>query len=151
MRLGEYREAEQAYRDARRHVDDDRVAQARLLLKEALVLDVEGRYPQALRTLTRGTRLLEDGDPEVVGLRARLAAHYAGIRWAQGRNHEAVTWSRLALADGEATHELDATAHSLYVLDIAEHSLGLSRGGAQLAASARSLRGLGNISKQGHV
>jgi tetratricopeptide (TPR) repeat protein len=151
MRLGEYREAERAYRDARRHVDGDVVAQARLLLKEALVLDVEGRYPQALRTLTRGTRLLADGDPGVVGLRAQLAAHYAGIRKAQGHDDEAVTWSRRALADGEAANELDATAHALYVLDRAEHTLGLSRGGEHSLRALDLYEELGNLSKQGDV
>ena len=151
MRLGEYREAERAYRDARRHVDGDGVSQARLLLKEALVLDVEGRYPQALRTLTRGTGLLADGEPGAIGLRARLAAHYAGIRWAQGRNDEAVTWARLAITDGEATGELDATAHALYVLDIAEHSLGLSPGGPYSKQALDLYERLGNLAKQGDV
>ncbi len=151
MRLGEYREAERAYRGARRHVDGDPIAQARLLLKEALVLDVEGRFPQALGTLTRGTRLLENGDPGVAGLRAQLAAHYAGIRWAQGRNRDAIRWSRVALADGEAANELDATAHALYVLDIAEHSLGLSRGGEHSQRALDLYEELGNLSKQGDV
>ena len=151
MRLGEYREAERAYRDARRHVDGDGVSQARLLLKEALVLDVEGRYPQALRTLTRGTGLLADGEPGSIGLRARLAAHYAGICWAQGRNDEAVTWARLRDDDGEATGELDATAHALYVLDIAEHSLGLSPGGPYSKQALDLYERLSNLAEQGDV
>ena len=152
MRLGEFRGAEQAYRRARQRLAGERLAQARLLLKEALVSDFEGRYPTALRTLSRGTRLLGDGaDPSIAGLRAQLAAHYAGIRWAQGRNHEAIRWCRAALADGEAAGELDATAHALYVLDVAEHSLGVSKGGTYSKQALGLYEQLGDFAKQGLV
>jgi class 3 adenylate cyclase/tetratricopeptide (TPR) repeat protein len=152
MRLGEYRGAEQAYRRARQRLADDRLGQARLLLKEALVSDFEGRYPQALRTLTRGTHLLGgEEDPSVEGLRAQLAAHYAGIRWAQGRNHDAIQWCRVALSDGEAAGELDATAHALYVLDISQHSLGISAGGPYSKQALALYEQLGNLAQQGVV
>ncbi len=152
MRLGEYRGAEQAYREARRRVSGVPLRQARTLLKEALVWDLEGRYPQALRTITRATRLLADETSEAaLKVRAQLAAHYAGIRWTQGRNREAIRWCRQALDDGEAADELDATAHALYVLDIAEQSLGVSPGGPYSERALELYRRLGNLAKQGDV
>ncbi len=152
MRLGEYRAAEAAFRNARRRLTTDRVAQARLLMKEALVLDVEGRYQQALRTLTRGTNLLADErDGSAAGLRAQLAAHYAGIRWAQLLYADAIRWCRRALAEGEAAGELDATAHALYVLDVAEHALGVSTGEAASERALALYERLGNLAKQGDV
>jgi class 3 adenylate cyclase/tetratricopeptide (TPR) repeat protein len=152
MRLGEFRGAEEAYRGGRRRMMGDRFAEARFLLKEALVCDLEGRYPQALRTLTRGIQLLGDAaDNATLGLRAQLAAHYAGIRWVQGRNREAIRWCRAALADGEVAGELDATAHALYVLDIAEHSLGVSRGGRYSKRALDLYERLGNLAKQGDM
>ncbi len=102
MRLGEYREAESAYRMARRSVPEDPVVHGRLLLKEALVFDLEGKYPQALRTLTRGTRAVDDQtDAEAARVRAQLAANYAGIRAAQGRYADSIRWSQRALEEGE--------------------------------------------------
>ena len=152
MRLGEYRGAEGAYRVSRRLLDGDRVGQARLLLKEALVSDVEGRYPQALRTLTRGTRLLSDlSGARAAGLRAQLAANYGGIRWAQGRNRDAVRWARSALEESEAIGELDAMAHALYVLDLAEASLGRSPGGVHSKRALELYGRLGNLAKQADV
>jgi class 3 adenylate cyclase/tetratricopeptide (TPR) repeat protein len=152
MRLGEYRAAEAAFRDARRRLAEDRTAQARLLLKEALVLDVEGRYQQALRTLTRGTNLLAgEEDVPAAGLRAQLAAHYAGIRWAQGRPEDAIRWCRKALAEGEGAGELDATAHALTVLDVAEHALGIASGEAASERALSLYERLGNLAKQGDV
>ena len=152
MRLGEYRAAEASYRNARRRLQGDLLGQARLLLKEAIVLDVEGRYPQGIRTLTRGTNLLseEPGVP-AARLRAQLAVHRAGIRYAQGRTRDAIRWCRSALTDGEAAGELDATAHALYLLDLAEHAAGVSSGASASERALALYRQLGNLAKQGDV
>jgi class 3 adenylate cyclase/tetratricopeptide (TPR) repeat protein len=152
MRLGELREAETEYRRSRHALAGDPVHQARLFLKEALVADSEGRFSQALRTLTRGTKGLDEAPGErAAGLRAQLAAHYGGIRWAQGRNQEAIRWCRLALEQAEPAGELDAMAHALYVLDIAEHSLGVSEGGPYSKQALELYEQLGNLAKQGDV
>ena len=152
VRLGEYREAEDAYRLGRRIAAADTNAQAHLLLKEALILDVEGRFPQALRTLTKGTNLLRDRDDDrAAGLRAQLAANYGGIRFAQGRGHDAIRWCRVALEDAERAGELDAMAHALYVLDISEHSLGLSPGGPNSERALELYEQLGKLAKQADV
>src|SRR5439155_5418116 len=58
-RLGDFSNAQAAYRAARRLLPDDAVAQGRLLLKEAWIPHRLGRYAVALRTLTRGLRALE--------------------------------------------------------------------------------------------
>ena len=152
MRLGEYRGAESAYRGSRRRLEGHPLAEARLLLKEALVSDVEGRFPQALRTLTKGTNLLVGlANEDAAGVRAQLAANYGGIRWAQGRNEDAIRWCRTALEEGERAGELDAVAHALYVLDISEHSLGVSQGGPYSKQALELYEQLGNLAKQGDV
>ena len=152
MRLGEYRGAQEGYRSSRLRLEGDPVGQARLLLKEALVSDVEGRYTQALRTLTKGIGLLADAPGEhAAGLRAQLAANYGGIRWAQGRNQDAIRWCEAALAEGEAAGELDAMAHALYVLDVAHLSLGRSRSAENSMRALELYQRLGNLAKQAHV
>ena len=128
------------------------MTQARLLLKEALVSDIEGHYPKALRSLTRGTNLLANiGDRDAAGVRAQLAANYAGIRWAQGRIRDAVRWCRVALEEGEGAQALDAIAHALYVLDLAEDSLGVARGGVHSQQALELYERLGNLAKQSDV
>ena len=152
MRLGEFRKAREGYRDARRALVGDPEGQARLLLKDALVSDIEGHFPIALRALTRGSNLLAGvTERGAAGLRAQLAANYAGIRWAQGHNTDAVQWCRVALEEGEVSGELDATAHALYVLDLAEDSQGIARGGERSRQALSLYERLGNLAKQAHV
>jgi class 3 adenylate cyclase/tetratricopeptide (TPR) repeat protein len=151
MRLGEYREAEAAYRSARRFLPEAPVVQGRLLLKEAVVFDLEGRYPQALRTLSRGTRAVQDlAEVEAARLRAQLAAHYGGIRTAQGHNEDSIKWSRRALEEGERSGEKDAMAHAYYVMDLANASMGSSDTEYSLLA-LQLYRELGNRPKQADV
>ena len=64
---------------------------------------------------------------------------------------DAIRWCRRALAEGEAAGELDATAHALYVLDVAEHALGVSTGEAASERALALYERLGNLAKQGDV
>ena len=151
MLLGEYQGARTAYRTARRHVPDDAVAQGRLLLKEALVNDIEGNYSNALRTLSRGRNVVEDLDQiEAARLRAQLAVHYGSTLCAQGRYEASIGWSRRALEEATTAGDKDAMAHAYYLLDVAEVSSGWSDG--KFSVQALELyRELGNRTKQADV
>jgi class 3 adenylate cyclase/tetratricopeptide (TPR) repeat protein len=151
MRLGELRDAEQAYRTSRRHLEGEPGSQAKLLLKEALVSDAEGRFSQALRTLSRGMKLAEETNGTALAVRAQIAANYAGIKWAQGRTGEAVRWCHSALELGAAAGDLDAKAHALYVLDLAETFSGRSRGGEYSREALELYEQLGNLTKEAGV
>ena len=61
-RSGEYTAAAAAYRSARRLIGDDKVSQARLMLKLARVQGWLDRYGNALRWISRGLRVLERVD-----------------------------------------------------------------------------------------
>ena len=151
MLLGEYQGARTAYRTTRRHVPDDAVAQGRLLLKEALVNDIEGNYSNALRTLSRGRNVVEDLDQiEAARLRAQLAVHYGSTLCAQGRYEASIGWSLRALEEATTAGDKDAMAHAYYLLDVAEVSSGWTDG--KFSVQALELyRELGNRTKQADV
>ena len=148
-RLGENDDALLAYREARGYLEGDRVGQAWLLLKEARVYDVEGRFPQALRALTRGGHLIDgEKDERVGGLRALITAEYGGVRWSQGRNVDAIKLCRSAFELGEKAGELAAMAHASNSLGLAEWSLGLPGYGRYYRQALELYQRLGDLAKQ---
>jgi len=122
---GDYQAAEAAYRVARRHVGDDKVAEARVLLKLARVMGWLDRYSSALRWITRGIRTI-DGvpGPPAAAQRAQLLAWYGRFCQEAGHSARAITWCTSAVAEAEAAGELDALANALKVLDWAAMDLG---------------------------
>ena len=85
-RLGEFEAAGDAYKLSLRHLAGDRIEEARLLLKQALIPWRLGRYPQALGRVTRGLRLIEGLEDEAaIRERANLFARKAVIRQQQGK------------------------------------------------------------------
>ena len=84
-----------------------------------------GRYPQALRWLTRGIRVLDEHDePSAVSQRASLDARTAVIRQMQGHSSEAIDWCRRTIELAEASGAREALAQAFYVLDWAYATLG---------------------------
>jgi tetratricopeptide (TPR) repeat protein len=126
QRVGEFDRASAAYRSARRTIGGQPVPEARLILKQADVARRAGTYPQTLRWIRRGHRVLEDagGDAEAGRLRARLTAMYASIRQDQGNSADAIRWCLRAIEEAEAAEELGALAHAHYILDRAYVNLG---------------------------
>jgi tetratricopeptide (TPR) repeat protein len=117
-RIGAYEEAAAAFRTARRQLRGDRLAEARLLLKDNFVAEETGRIVQALRVLTRALRLLEGlDDPAAAAERARLASRYAMGRFRQGRHREAVRWCERAIEDARSSGDKEALAWAYLVLD----------------------------------
>ena len=124
-RSGAYVEAAVAYRSARRLLDDDAVAQARLALKLARVQGWLDRYASVLRWLTKGLKILkeEKGD-EAARQRAELLAWYGRCCQDEGRHRRAIKWCTLAVAEAEAVGHKEALADALRFIDYAKMELG---------------------------
>jgi class 3 adenylate cyclase/tetratricopeptide (TPR) repeat protein len=124
-RVGLYEEAARAYRNARRLISGDPVAEAKIHLKESRIRERLGKYRAALVWVTRGHRLLAGSEGrEALSQRAQLSAWYAAIRQGQGRYLEVIRWCRRAIEEAEASGEMDALAHALFILDWAYMDLG---------------------------
>ena len=149
--LGSSRGAATAYREARQPVRDDPLRQAQLLLKEALIDHRLGRYPHALRRLSRGMRLL-DADSTQVGVATRsvLATRYAFSLLSQGRYAAARRWGNRAIADAEAAMDLPAMARAHLAMHLV---LLYARGDDELPHGEWALSiytELGDLSGQAH-
>src|SRR5205814_2353657 len=92
---GLYADAEEAYSKARK-LD----SHPRLLLKEGVIRERFGRYPEALRWYNRGLRSLDDLPPEEqVRMRSQLALAYAGVRVRQGEWVDGAGWCKRVVED----------------------------------------------------
>ncbi|MGD0944110.1 MAG: adenylate/guanylate cyclase domain-containing protein [Acidimicrobiales bacterium] len=124
-RSGAYVEAAAAYRAARRLVDDDALAEARLALKLARVQAWLDRYASVLRWITKGLNILEGNESEEAARqRAELLAWYGRCCQDEGRHQLALKWSTLAVAEAEAVGHKEALADALRFIDYAKMELG---------------------------
>ena len=124
--IGTFSDALNSFQAARRMVGGDRLAVAELLRKEALVNHRMDRVPQALRTVTRGLRMLTGDDlaREQLGSRAQLEVWYAWCRHKQGRYHESLRWADLAMADADAADDRAALAEAYEAAFVAHLHMG---------------------------
>ncbi|KGN41558.1 ATP-binding protein, partial [Knoellia aerolata] len=108
-----------AFRKARGLAEGDAVRQAGLLHEEARIVVRLGRFPQALRLITRGLGLI-DGvpGPEADRTRARMAAQYGFVRHLQGRGRDAVLWCARGAAWAEASGDRAALAYTYNALHL---------------------------------
>ncbi|MGD0310963.1 MAG: adenylate/guanylate cyclase domain-containing protein [Acidimicrobiales bacterium] len=124
-RTGAYAEAANAYRTARRLIDHDAVATARLMLKLAQIQGWMDRYPTALRWITKGLRTLEGAEGDAATRqRAELLSWYGRFCQEAGQHARAIKWCSLAIEEAEAAGEQLALAESLRVIDWAMDELG---------------------------
>jgi class 3 adenylate cyclase/tetratricopeptide (TPR) repeat protein len=148
-KVGSSDEAASAYRSARRLVRGKRLAEASLLLKEAWIPERRGSYPQALRLLTRGLRLLDEGDgPDLRSQRAKLELWYATCRARQGRHGEAIRWCERAIANAEAAGDSESLGWALLVLGGTHMTLGRPEGGDHLRRALAIFEDLDDLGKQ---
>ena len=151
-RLGEFEAAGDAYRLSLRHVAGDRIEEARLLLKQALIPWRLGRYSQALGRVTRGLRLIEGLDDEAaIRERANLFARKAVIRQRQGRPLEAIEWCRRTIEVAEGPAAQEALAQAQYVLDWAYATLGRFDEAVYSERALAIYEELGNLERQGAI
>jgi class 3 adenylate cyclase/tetratricopeptide (TPR) repeat protein len=127
-KASEYARAAAAFGAAAKRTMDPLV-KARLLLHLAWIEENLGRYPLALRWITRGLKMLSGvPGPEAGGQRSRLLQFRATILLAQGRAARAVEWAELAASEAEAAEDRVAMARAYDSLDWANVSLGKPSG-----------------------
>jgi class 3 adenylate cyclase/tetratricopeptide (TPR) repeat protein len=118
--LGEFDAAESALRLARERVRHDPIRCGRLHLKTAAQRHLTGRYPNGLKWISRGRRILEPhADRPALELRAKHAELYANIRYAQGRYREAIEWAKRATAEAVACGDRHTQARALEIQNTA--------------------------------
>ncbi len=122
---GEPDAATQALRQARRLLDEDPAAQARLCHRHAEVAERSESLTSAVRWLKRGLRCLDELQSRDATIwRARLRSYLAGVRVRQGHWSQAEQTCREAIAEAQSVGELGALARACYTLDWALVELG---------------------------
>jgi class 3 adenylate cyclase/tetratricopeptide (TPR) repeat protein len=151
-RVGEFGKAADAYRSARRIFADDRLSEARILLKEAWIPEAAGRYAQALRWVRRGHKVLEGAtDKEAMRARAQLTVCYAAVRQAQGHSVDALRWCERAIAEAEEAGDRATIAHASYIMDWALVELGRLDEAVHSRSALRIYTELGDLTGQAVV
>ncbi len=131
---GRYRSADTSYRTARRLAAA--TEQPRLLRKQGVLRERQGRYSEALRYWTRGLHAAEQlPEPTASAARAALLVGAAGARLRQGRFHDSVRLGREAVAAAERSGDRASLARAYSLLDSAL----TDRGEAEQAATFREL------------
>jgi class 3 adenylate cyclase/tetratricopeptide (TPR) repeat protein len=145
---GMYREAEDAYRQARRCFRGDPKEQQPLFRKEGVIRERLGQYTQALRWYGRGLRS-SDGASVRHANELRLA--YAGVRFRQGRYADCARSCRQVLQAAEAAGDRASLAHAYYLLDHAHTMLGTNQAGQYRALALPIFEELGDLVGQANV
>lgn len=123
---GSYEEAMASLRQAIRLVPDDPVARADHRLRIARCYQRMGALSQALRETALGLGLVEGSDdPEAKRATARLRALRTGLLSDQFRPRMALEVGLQAVAEAEASGELDALARAYTKIDEAYQILGM--------------------------
>ncbi len=116
-RLGRSRSAFSSYEAAIRKLRRRPVRAAQVLREEATLYSHQGRHPVALRTVTRGLRLLDGSiDESALAARSRLKVVSGGVRLQQGRYPEALRWAREAEQDAQGSGDAGALASAQEIL-----------------------------------
>jgi class 3 adenylate cyclase/tetratricopeptide (TPR) repeat protein len=149
----EYLGAVTAYRAARRLVRDDRLADARLMLKLARAQGWLDRYSNALRWITRALHTLDDAEDDlpVQRQRAQLLAWYGWFCGEQGHHARAMTWCSRAIAQAEQAGDKEALANALSVLDWARMELGTLEDPTNTERALALMEELGDLGGQARV
>lgn len=139
---------------ARRIVgQDDILLDARLLGKEAAVLELMGKYDEALEACATGLTRLEQSprDAAALSARASLQLSAGGINYRRTNTEEAVQWLKDAAADAESADDQSTLAHAYYLLDAALTDLGSSEGLHYLELARPIYEALGDLRGLGVV
>jgi class 3 adenylate cyclase/tetratricopeptide (TPR) repeat protein len=115
--IGNYSEADEVLTLSRRHCTDVRTG-IRLLRKEGVICERQGKYSQALRWYGRGLKAVSAhvDDRRVRREEGDLAAAYAGVRFRQGKLWESIRWAHRAEAIAQDLEDTRLLAHSSYLL-----------------------------------
>jgi class 3 adenylate cyclase/predicted ATPase len=124
----QYALAERSYELARRRAPvEDPLVCTRLMLKQGVVRERQGRYSGAVRWYQRALRHLDEADPtSLAEVRAKLLVGMAATRYRQGRLRDCVDWAKKAAQAAKDAGHRPTQAHAYYLLDAALTDLGSS-------------------------
>jgi class 3 adenylate cyclase/tetratricopeptide (TPR) repeat protein len=117
---GRYEEAGGAYLRAR-ELAGDGLPQTRLMLKEGVLRERLGNYPEALDWYDRGLEALDDDGVES---RVQLELATAGVKYRQGRFDEGIEWSTRAAEHAELADDRAALGHAYSLIHLNQVALG---------------------------
>jgi class 3 adenylate cyclase/tetratricopeptide (TPR) repeat protein len=148
-RLGEFPAADEAFAEARKSIDGDPVAFARLCEKTAMVVARTSGLSAALRWTARGREALAGlTDAYAARQDALLLAARALLRYRQGRHAEAARTAEEAVAVARRSGARDVLARAFYLLDVVDVARG-RYGGEPWAEQALAIwEELGDLSWQ---
>ena len=113
---GEFDDATSALTLARKS-RQDRDDLVRLMRKQGVICERQGKYIQALRWYGRGlTASVELDEPQASTSEGELALAYAGVRLRQGRLRDCITWAHRAERIAGQLNDTNMLAHSSYLL-----------------------------------
>jgi tetratricopeptide (TPR) repeat protein len=98
------------------------VSEARYLLKDGIVSERLGHYPDALDRYDRALERIGS----VPGERAPLELAVAGVKYRQGHFHEGIEWSEHAAEHAEQAGDRASLAHAHYLLHANKTALGIT-------------------------
>jgi class 3 adenylate cyclase/tetratricopeptide (TPR) repeat protein len=125
LRLADYDRSLRALRAARSRYSADPAAASRTILSECRIAELQGRHAQALRTATRGIRLLEGvTGSDAAEQRAALSMRYAGVLFRRGRLRDAVRWCELSEAEAKRAGAATVLARAYVIHDLALITVG---------------------------
>ena len=146
---GEFRKAAEAYSEALRMVEGDRLAEARLLLKHSWQEETLGKYPEALRWVERAHAALEGLEgPEAARQKARASAWYATVLQAQGNTAEAIRWAEKTVKEAEVANDAEALGTAYFVHGWAHGILGKPGSEELLLRAIEAFKRSGNRVRQ---
>jgi tetratricopeptide (TPR) repeat protein len=122
---GRYEEAGAAYLRAR-ELAGDGVPQTRLMLKEGVLRERLGNYPEALDWYDRGLNAIdvEAAADDGMESRVQLELATAGVKYRQGRFDEGIEWSARAAEHAEFAEDRGALGHAYSLMHLNHVALG---------------------------
>ncbi len=135
-RAGDYADAADAYRMARRLLAADDGDRLPLFRKQGVLLERQGRYDQAVRWYERGLTAADELDHDHADERSELILAIAGIRFRQGRYDDC--WDTASSVAAELTAPTKARFRAHYLLQLT----GVYQRRAETAVHAEQAQGL---------
>jgi class 3 adenylate cyclase/tetratricopeptide (TPR) repeat protein len=152
FRLGEYPSSDRSYATACRLLHADRVAVARIVLKQARSAWRRGAYGQSLRRLRRvSTTLQELSGVDAADLLVEMHLNIAFNQFRQGRLAATRRSCLKVIQDADERRSPEVVADALAILDVVEMTLGIDVDGRRAQKALRLQKRRGDLAGQARV